>query len=64
LIQSGDTRSETELNEKHYEVQAIVNHRLLPDGEYEFYVHWVGYDDQEKYNTWQTVDTFGSKNPI
>jgi transposase InsO family protein len=64
LIQSGDKRSETELNDKHYEVQAIVNHRLLPDGEYEYYVHWVGYDDQEKYNTWQTVDTFDSKKPI
>jgi transposase InsO family protein len=64
LIQSGDQRSESELNEKHYEVQAIVNHRLLPDGEYEYYVHWVGYDDQEKYNTWQTVDTFDSKKPI
>jgi hypothetical protein len=52
LIQSRDQRFGSEPNEKHYEVQVIVNHRLLPDGEYEYYMHWVGYDDQEKYNTW------------
>ncbi|KAI8968740.1 hypothetical protein BDB01DRAFT_709755, partial [Pilobolus umbonatus] len=63
LIQSGSKRTPNELKEKHFEVQAIVNHRGTP-GNYEYYVHWVGYDDQKKYNTWQTVDTFDSMKPI
>ncbi|KAI8967856.1 hypothetical protein BDB01DRAFT_901207 [Pilobolus umbonatus] len=63
LIQSGSKRTPKELKEKHYEVQAIVNHRGTP-GNYEYYVYWVGYDDQKKYNTWQTVDTFDSMKPI
>jgi transposase InsO family protein len=63
LIQAGDKRSANELKDKHYEVQAIVNHRGTP-GNYEYYVHWAGYDDQAKYNTWQTVDTFDSMKPI
>lgn len=63
LIQAGNQRSANELKDKHYEVQAIVNHRGSP-GNYEYYVHWTGYDDQEKYNTWQTIDTFDSMKPI
>ena len=63
LMQSGNKRNPGDFKEEHYEVQAIVNHRGTL-GNYEYYVHWVGYDDQDKYNTWQTTDTFDSMKPI
>ena len=49
--------------EKHYEVQAIVNHRGSGKN-MEYYVHWRGYDDQAKYNTWEPVSSFDSLKPI
>lgn len=63
LIQSGNKRNPGDFKNEHYEVQAIVNHRGTP-GNYEYYVHWVGYDDQEKDNTWQSTNTFDSMKPI
>ncbi|KAI8357371.1 hypothetical protein EDC96DRAFT_515145 [Choanephora cucurbitarum] len=50
MIQAGDQRSQSDLAEKHYEVQAIVNHRGTGK-DIKYYVHWRGYDDQAKYNT-------------
>ena len=49
--------------EKHYEVQAIVNHRGTGK-DIEYYVHWRGYDDQAKYNTWEPVTSFDSLKPV
>ena len=63
LIEDGNQRSPNSLKEKHYEVQAIVNHRKTSDGDFEYLVNWVGYEDA-KYNTWQSVASFDSKKPI
>ena len=37
--------------DEHYEVQAIIQHRGTP-GNYEYLIHWKGYDDPED-NTWE-----------
>lgn len=63
LIESGNKRNPGDFKDEHFEVQAIVNHRGTP-GNYEYYVHWVGYDDQEKYNTWEPTGSFDSTKPI
>ncbi|KAL9536420.1 hypothetical protein MBANPS3_012660, partial [Mucor bainieri] len=49
---------------RHYEVQAIVNHRIeRKTGRMKFLVNWVGYPDS-KDNTWQYESDFDSKGPI
>ncbi|KAK4512904.1 uncharacterized protein ATC70_003614 [Mucor velutinosus] len=49
---------------RHYEVQAIVNHRVeRKTGRMKFLVNWVGYPSS-KDNTWQYESDFDSKRPI
>ncbi|CAO3615394.1 unnamed protein product [Mucor hiemalis] len=43
----------------HFEIRAVINHRGTT-GNYEYLVHWLGYDKPEDH-TWQTTNDFDSK---
>ncbi|KAI8321743.1 hypothetical protein EDC96DRAFT_539378 [Choanephora cucurbitarum] len=58
-----DQRSQSDLAEKHYKVQAIVNHHGSGKN-IKYYVHRRGYDDQSKYNTWEPASSFDSLKSI
>ena len=45
-----------------YEVKAIVAHREIKPGIYEYKVRWVGYE--EKHDTWQRAETFSQQKTI
>ena len=53
---------ETALEEQVYEVEEIRDHRVLPDGTYEYLTKWCGYGERE--NDWLTPDLFSTPIPI
>jgi hypothetical protein len=53
---------ETALEEQVYEVEEIRDHRVLPDGTYEYLTKWCGYGERE--NDWLTPDLFSTPTPI
>lgn len=48
--------------DEHYEVQAITQHRGEP-GNYEYLIHWKGYDDPEDF-TWEPVSNIDDRKII
>ena len=53
---------ETALEAQVYEVEEIRDHRVLPDGTYEYLTKWCGYGERE--NDWLTPDLFSTPTPI
>lgn len=53
---------ETALEAQVYEVEEIRDHRVLPDGTYEYLTKWCGYGERE--NDWLTPDLFSTPIPI
>ncbi|XP_055313216.1 chromobox protein homolog 3-like [Sitodiplosis mosellana] len=41
-----------------YEIEEIITHRRRPDGKFEYFVKWKGYDNNS--NTWEPADNFES----
>jgi len=63
VIDFSDNHLTKGFKERHYEVQAIVNHRIdKVTGEMFYRTNWVGY--QKKDDTWQRESDFDSKKPI
>lgn len=56
------TLDETALEAQVYEVEEIRDHRVLPDGTYEYLTKWCGYGERE--NDWLTPDLFSTPIPI
>ncbi|XP_031621378.1 chromobox protein homolog 3-like [Contarinia nasturtii] len=45
-----------------YDIEKIVRHRRRPDGSYEYFVKWKGYDSSA--NTWEPKENFESEQMI
>ncbi|OAD76006.1 hypothetical protein PHYBLDRAFT_165981 [Phycomyces blakesleeanus NRRL 1555(-)] len=50
------------IGKEYFTVRAVVAHRELAKGKYEYRVRWEGYE--EKDDTWQTPESFSSPKPI
>ncbi|OAD81431.1 hypothetical protein PHYBLDRAFT_162043 [Phycomyces blakesleeanus NRRL 1555(-)] len=50
------------IGKEYFTVRAVVAHRELAKGKYEYRVRWEGYE--EKDDTWQTPEPFNSPKPI
>lgn len=63
VIDSSENHLTHGFKDRHYEVQAIVNHRIDKDtGEMFYRTNWVGYQKDD--DTWQRESDFDSKKPI
>ncbi|KAI8330154.1 hypothetical protein EDC96DRAFT_612228 [Choanephora cucurbitarum] len=49
---------ESEIDEQVYEIEKVLDHRVLEGGKKEYLVKWVGYDDS--WNFWLTPEHFSS----
>ena len=52
------TLDESEVDDEVYEVERVIDHRVLEGGKKEYLVKWVGYDDS--WNLWLAPDQFSS----
>ncbi|KAG1436351.1 hypothetical protein G6F57_020704 [Rhizopus arrhizus] len=55
-------KSAESIDDQHYEIQAIIQHKGTP-GNYQYLVHWKGYDDPTDY-TWEPTSSFDDRSSI
>ncbi|EIE88739.1 hypothetical protein RO3G_13450 [Rhizopus delemar RA 99-880] len=62
LIALPSNKSAESIDDQHYEIQAIIQHKGTP-GNYQYLVHWKGYDDPMDY-TWEPTSSFDDRSSI
>ncbi|EIE87259.1 hypothetical protein RO3G_11970 [Rhizopus delemar RA 99-880] len=62
LIALPSNKSAESIDDQHYEIQAVIQHKGTP-GNYQYLVHWKGYDDPMDY-TWEPTSSFDDRSSI